>query len=155
MSTITFQPAGDPRFAEVEETINFHLRFPSGFTASAVASYGAREHRLQTLLLEKACLQLDHAYDYEGQRLVIGHRQGDDASDDNLELARKNQFSLELDHLAECVRQDRRLRTPGEEGVQDHIVMEALYRSAATGRSVTLAAVAGVDTTRGPLPPMA
>jgi predicted dehydrogenase len=152
VSAITIQPAADPRFAEVEETINFHLRFPSGFTASAVASYGAREHRSQTLLLEKASLQLEHAYDYEGQRLAVGRREGDDAADDHLELAHKNQFSLELDHLADCIRHDRKPRTPGEEGVQDHILMEALYKSAATGRTVSLAPVAGVDTTRGPLP---
>jgi len=148
----TIQPKDDPRFAQVEKTINFQLRFPSGFTANAVASYGAREHRAQTLLLEGASLQLDHAYDYEGQRLAVGRRVGDETGDDHLELAHKNQFSLELDHLADCIQHDKRPRTPGEEGVQDHVVMEALYKSAATGRPVTLPVIRGIDTTRGPLP---
>jgi predicted dehydrogenase len=35
------RPQGDPRFAEVEESAGFRLRFPSGVVAQAVSSYGA------------------------------------------------------------------------------------------------------------------
>ncbi|MET0313467.1 MAG: Gfo/Idh/MocA family oxidoreductase [Hansschlegelia sp.] len=52
--------------------------------------------------------------------------------------------------MAECVREGRKPRTPGEEGVQDHVIMEALYESARTGAPVKLAAIDGIDATRGP-----
>ena len=39
MSTRT---PGDPRFTEVEETVTFQLRFPSGVLANCTSSYGAR-----------------------------------------------------------------------------------------------------------------
>jgi predicted dehydrogenase len=148
----TFSPPGDPRYAEVEETISFSLRFPSGFTANAVASYGAREHRAQALLFEQATLDMSHAYDYEGQRLMLGRREGNESGEDTIELPHKNQFAAELDHLATCILEKRRPRTPGEEGVQDHVIMEALYRSAATRRPVGLPAASGLDATRGPMP---
>jgi len=44
----------------------------------------------------------------------------------------------------------RRPRTPGEEGLQDHRIMEAIYRSAAENRPVALPEVEGLDVFRGP-----
>ncbi len=61
-----------------------------------------------------------------------------------------NQFALEIDHMAECVRSGRVPRTPGEEGLQDQRLMEVIYASAREGRPVRLAAVGEVDGTRGP-----
>ncbi len=55
--------------------------------------------------------------------------------------------------MAACVRSGATPRTPGEEGLQDHVLMEAIYRSAASGQPVTLAAANGLDTTRGPALP--
>ena len=47
---------------------------------------------------------------------------------------------------------NRRPRTPGEEGVQDHVVMAAIYEAARTGGTVRLPPVPGRDATRGPEP---
>ena len=69
-----------------------------------------------------------------------------------LSLARRNQFSLEIDHFAECVRSGAQPRTPGEEGLQDQLLMAAIYESARTGRPVRLEPVAGRDAFRGPPP---
>ena len=44
----------------------------------------------------------------------------------------------------------RRPRTPGEEGVQDHVMMEAIYESARTGQPVSLPTISGLDVFRGP-----
>lgn len=60
----------------------------------------------------------------------------------------KNQFGAEMDHMAECVRSGRAPATPGEEGLKDQRIMEAIYRSAAEGRPVTLNPVAGPDAFR-------
>jgi predicted dehydrogenase len=47
-------------------------------------------------------------------------------------------FAREMDHMAECVLRDQKPRTPGEEGLRDMILMEAIYRAAKDRRTVSL-----------------
>ena len=69
-----------------------------------------------------------------------------------MRLSQKDQFALEIDHMADCILNNRKPHTPGEEGVQDHVLMEAIYKAAATNRPVSLPKVEGKDLTRGPGP---
>ena len=146
----TWSAPGDERFREVEETIAFTLRFPSGLIANCSASYGLHESRRMSLNLPGASIQFENAFAYTGHRLMISRRDGKAESVEEHRLAAKNQFALELDHMAECIRTDKKPRTPGEEGVQDHKLMEAIYRAAETGQPVRLTAVTTIDETRGP-----
>ena len=134
----TYSPPGDPRFSEVEETVDFMLRFPSGLVAQCMATYGAREDKWQRLQMETATIEMPNAYDYQGQRLIVGRRRDADKTQEELVLPRKNQFTAEIDHFAGCVRSGEAPRTPGEEGLRDQIVMEAIYRSAKSGQPVAL-----------------
>jgi predicted dehydrogenase len=143
----------DARFREVEETVEFLLRFPSGVLAKLASSYGLHEARRGRVYAEQGWIDLDPAFAYEGLRMRVGRREGRAESIAELRLAEKNQFALELDHMAECVRGNREPHTPGEEGLQDHLLMEAIYESARTGRPVSLPRVDGRDVTRGPAPP--
>lgn len=43
-----------------------------------------------------------------------------------------------FDHFAQCIRSGQTPWTPGEEGVADHVVMDALYENARTGKRVDL-----------------
>jgi predicted dehydrogenase len=143
-------PAGDPRYAEIEETVAFMLRFPSGAIANCAASYGAHESKDMRIRLERGWLDLENAFAYGGQRLRVARRSGEREAVDEIRLQPGNQFALEIDHMAECVLTGRRPRTPGEEGVQDHVIMEALYRSAREGGPVALPERPGLDLFRGP-----
>ena len=67
-----------------------------------------------------------------------------------LHIGDTDHFALELDHFALCIRNDVKPRTPGEEGLQDMKLIEAVYQSAASGQTVKLPRVDGLDTTRGP-----
>ncbi|GEP05015.1 Gfo/Idh/MocA family protein [Methylobacterium oxalidis] len=151
-----YSPADDPKFAEVEETVGFTLRFPSGVVAQCLTSYGVHEARRMSVHTPSAEIALENAFAYEGQRLVVSHKDGKQESRDNRVLAQKNQFALEIDHFARCVLENRRPRTPGEEGLQDHVLMEAIYESARTGAPVKVGPPAGtgggLDVTRGPEP---
>ena len=40
VNAMMYSTPGDPRFKEVEEAINFQLRFPSGILAQCTSSYG-------------------------------------------------------------------------------------------------------------------
>ncbi len=143
-------PKGDARFATVEDTVAFMLRFPSGTIAQCSTSYTAHESKDMRVRLGEAWIDVANAFAYRGQSIRIARRVGDEESIDSPAVAVKNQFTLEIDHFAECILTGRRPRTPGEEGVQDHVVMEAIYDSARTGQPVTLDAISGIDAFRGP-----
>ncbi|RZJ07417.1 MAG: gfo/Idh/MocA family oxidoreductase, partial [Haliea sp.] len=50
------------------------------------------------------------------------------------------------DHMAECIIDGKTPDTPGEEGLRDHLLMEALYASARSGQPVRMeAAVSAAD----------
>ena len=82
----------------------------------------------------------------------IGRRAGKNPSIDDVKVPQKNQFALELDHFARCVAENPQPHTPGEEGYQDHVIMEANYESARTGQPISLPEVKAPDITRGPAP---
>ncbi len=148
-------PPDDPRFAEVESNVSFTLRFPSGAIANCASSYSAHEHRNLRILGPNGTGELENAFAYEGQRLRLIHRDGTAEANVELSLGRKNQFSLELDHFAQCVRSNAQPRTPGEEGLQDQVLMAAIYQSAHSGRPVRLEPVNGRDVFRGSAPKLA
>jgi predicted dehydrogenase len=150
----TFSPPGDPRYAEVEETVSFTLRFPSNLIANCFTSYGARDDKHQRLNFETAVADMPNAYMYQGQKLTIINRQEDATSEAQLTLQVPNQFAVEIDHMATCIIENRIPRTPGEEGMQDHLLMEAIYKSAETGQPVKLMPVDRLDAFRGPPAPI-
>ncbi len=147
-----YSPPGDPRYAEVEETVAFTMRFPSEFMAQCLTSYGARDDKAQVLNFARATVQMPSAYRYRGQEMYVAQNVGGADMRQQVNIPPKNQFAAEIDHMADCIIADRRPRTPGEEGLQDHVVMEAIYESARTGRPVALKRYDGIDVFRGPMP---
>ncbi len=147
----TFQPTGDPRFKEVEATCNFTLRFPSGFLAACSTGYAG--HHSQFLRLEgsDSWVELAPAFGYHGLKLKQSKLMDNRETTLEPTIPDKDQFALEMDHMAECVMQGKTPHTPGEEGLQDQRLMEAIYESARTGRAVKVQPPA--TPTRGPAPP--
>lgn len=131
---------GDARFNEVEESINFMLRFPSGVLANCSASYGYAEVKRFRGFCEKGWFELDPATDYYRHRLHVG-RKGSGASEgkevvEERMIEEKNQFAAEMDHLSECIQENKTPRTPGEEGLRDVKLIELIYEAARTGRTM-------------------
>lgn len=150
LSASIFTLPNDPRFKEVEGTVSFTLRFASGVIANCSTSYSVHEYRNLRILGDKATAEIENAFGYTGQMLRIKKRDGKTDADTQLTMPHRNQFSLEIDHMALCVRTDRTPRTPGEEGLQDQMLMAAIYESANTGHPVTIPAVEKIDAFRGP-----
>lgn len=139
----------DPRFREVEESVQFTLRFPSGFTATCSSGYNSHKSQFLRLQGTLGWAELDPGYAYEGNRLRYGLLEGGREVVHEPSISPSDQFMLEIDHMSQCVKANRELHTPGEEGLQDQRIIEAIYASAASGRMVTLAAPGN---TRGPEP---
>jgi len=146
------QPKDDPRFREVEDTCAFTLRFPSGIVAQCSSTYSAYESRHLRMMAADGYVELDPAFAYEGLTMRIGRKAGQAHAVEQRKFSEHNQFAREMDHFAECIRAGRQPHTPGEEGLQDQRLMEAIYQAAQAGSAVRLPAVQGLDTTRGPAP---
>jgi predicted dehydrogenase len=140
---------GDARFREVEESCQFVLRFPSGFIASCSTSYAAHKSQMFRLNGADAWAELNPAYAYSGIKLKVSRVVDGKEQTSEVQAEDKNQFAAELDHFAQCIQQNREVHTPGEEGLQDQRIMEAIYESARTHRPVKLKAP---GRTRGPAP---
>ena len=131
-------PEQDARYQEVEESVTFTLRFPSGVIAHCITSYGAHECKDMNIRLEKGWVSLENAYAYQGQRLYVAQRRGDAEQVNEIRLSPQDQFTLEIDHFACGILHNRPFHSPGEEGLQDHLLMEAIYRSAREGLPVRI-----------------
>jgi predicted dehydrogenase len=149
----TFSTPGDPRFKEVEETMVFELRFPSGVLASCTCGYG--NHRLQryTVAGSLGWAELNPSFPYAGLRLRTARAEGklERVTEEHL-LDAGSQFAREIDHMSQCVTTGRQPHTPGEEGLADIRILEHLYVSAEAGHPMTLPPSHGLDVTRGPAP---
>ncbi|WP_138501819.1 Gfo/Idh/MocA family protein [Nostoc sp. PA-18-2419] len=157
ISAQTFTTPSDPRFKEVEESVTFQLRFPSGILGICSTSYGFHEARRFRVFGSDAWGQLDPGFSYNGLRMMISRKSPTNSMAENISEVRigeKNQFALEMDHMADCVIQNKQPHTPGEEGLQDQKLIALIYEAAQTGKTITLPRVSGLDTTRGPAPRM-
>jgi predicted dehydrogenase len=157
VSASLFSTPGDPRFAEVEESILWQMRFPSGVHVQCTSSYGTFTSKRYRVLGDKGWADMDPAFAYQGLNLKRS-RIAEDTDEfvapgiEQITPQAKNQFALEMDHFAECVATQRQPWTPGEEGLQDQRIMEAIYESARSGKPVQLAGAQRLDAFRGTPP---
>jgi glucose-fructose oxidoreductase len=124
----------DVRFAEVEENITFQLRFPSGILANCVSSYGTNFNKYR-VCKPRGAFELDPATPYTNLRMRV-FRGG---TIEDRSLPQRDHFQLEMDHFSECVQTDKAPLTPGEEGLKDLKIIEAIYESGRTGKPIKLA----------------
>ena len=123
----------DPRFTEVEENINFQLKFPSGILANCTSSYGVNLGRFR-VFKPRGSFELDPASSYTGLRMRV-FRGG---SIEERTLPQRDHFALEMDHFSTSIMNNTEPLTPGEEGLKDLRVMMAIYEAAKTGKTVKL-----------------
>jgi predicted dehydrogenase len=134
INAFMYSTPGDPRFKEVEETINFQMRFPSGILANCTSSYGYAWQNHYRVVGTEAWMEMDPATAYRGNRMRI--RRGDDIEE--RVLRERDHFALEMDHMSQCVMNNKEPLTPGEEGLRDLKIITAIYEAARTGNTVKL-----------------
>ncbi len=144
------QPKSDPRFREIEDISTFTLRFPSGVLATGSAGYSYHENRHLRVMATDGWFGLDPAFGYDNLTLQVGRKAGQADSMEQRRFPNKNQFAVEMDHFAQRIRDNEEPRTPGEEGMQDQRIIEAIYHAAAGGGVVKLPRIDKIDATRGP-----
>jgi glucose-fructose oxidoreductase len=111
-------------FTDVEETMNMKFEFPSGLIAEGSTSYNAMLNRIRAEG-DKGWIQIQPAYSYGGLRA--------ETSKGPLDFPRVNQQALQMDDFALCVRDGHESRVPGEMGLRDMKIIDAIYESARNG----------------------
>lgn len=128
------KPSEDPRFAEVPATVTFQLRFPSGVLAHCSCGFDEMSCRDYRVIAKDGFFGLDPAYDYHGIRGYVNTATGRE----ELKAPDINQFAAEMDHMAQCVMEDKQPLTPGEEGLADMKVVAAIGQSIEGGKVVRI-----------------
>ena len=118
------------RFAEVEQTLDFTIKMPSGITAALGCTYGSDMPGFLRIHGERGTLELAPAYNYNGVHLrsLTGRTQVDTTSPGD----QVHHFLIEAEHFANCIRTNTTPKTPGEEGLHDMLAIESIYKAAGT-----------------------
>lgn len=126
----------ESRFKHAEEMTAVTLRFPGERLATFTASFGAFEMDRYTLVGTKGALTANPGYEYaEGINLefAVGKRHT------KKNFPKRDQFAAELVYFSDCILKDIKPEPSGEEGLADIRVIEAIYKSVKTGKTIKLA----------------
>jgi predicted dehydrogenase len=125
----------DKRFREVDEATSAVLRFPQERIAAFTSSFGASDVGTYQICGDRGDLRLEPAYTYAGELthyLTIGGKTT------KKKFRKRDQFAVEIDYFSDCVLKNKEPEPSGEEGLADVRIIEAIYKSALTGRTIEL-----------------
>jgi predicted dehydrogenase len=120
------------KFKEVDETVMWQARFPSGVVSNSCSTYSANGLAGFRAATTRGWFGLDPAYFYNGNR---GRRS--DGPEINIPVP--DQFAIELDDFADCILNKRQTKVSGEMGLTDIKILMAIYDSIKKGHPVSLA----------------
>lgn len=117
-------------FNEVDETTLFQVEFPSGAVANCSTSFGMSMNNLHATC-QNGWYKLNPFQSYSGIK-------GSASNGDILNKTIPNQQALQMDNDALSILENKPVLVPGEEGLKDIRVVEAIYRSAREGAVIRL-----------------
>ena len=115
----------NPLFKEVEETISWELEFPGGAKATGETSF-ARNYSYLRATAEKGKFEIEPAYGYGGQ--------DGKTPKGPMNFPQVYEQALQMDDFAQCIMQKKATRVPGEMGMMDMKVIDAIFRSVKSGK---------------------
>jgi len=130
-------PANDPRFTEVEGGVEWRLRFPSGISAQGASSYCWTYATRQRFFASQGSISMDPASDYSQINMTMQHS---DLTPVTIRAGSPTvQFSAQIDAFCMAAAANQPHQTPGEMGLRDIRLIQAIYQSAdADGQIVKL-----------------
>jgi len=121
------------RFAEVEQSMEWTMKFPSGVVASCNTTYGAPMDGFYRVHGSLGVLHAEPAFPYQGLHLTAQF--ADPAGGKPIMLDEPNpnkdpsQFTTEAEYFSDCIVKDQSPKTGGEEGLLDMQYMSKIYES--------------------------
>jgi predicted dehydrogenase len=118
----------DGRFAQVEETVSWSMKFPTGALASCACTYGSSMLGYFRVRGSRGTITVEPAFNYDKPHLLAKF-EGEEALDVTSNDADPIQFLREADHMADCIVQNKEPKTSGAEGLRDMELMAQIYRA--------------------------
>src|SRR5688500_5987643 len=110
------------------------LRFGTDKLATFVTSFHAADVADCRIVGTKGHLHADPVYEYaEGLEYTLTR----DGKKTQKSVGKRDQFAPELLYFSDCILNNRKPEPSGEEGLQDVRIVQALYKSAASGKPVS------------------
>lgn len=127
--------SGVAKLAEIDETTGALLRFEYDRVAAFVTSFNAGDVASYRVVGSKGQLHVDPAYEYaEG----LAYELTINGKTQRKQIGKRDQFAPELLYFSDCILKDRVPEPSGEEGLQDVRIVQALYKSAKSGKAVRI-----------------
>ncbi len=134
VSGTTIYPNDNPIFGKgVEATCAWRMRFPSGVVANCSTSWDSADVNRYRNIYTKGWSELSPATSYNNLDLKIGRPEGVTQVSG---IPQANEFAAEMDHMAECVKNTKTPKTPGEEGLRDIALIRRIYEAAKEGKTL-------------------
>ena len=128
VSAVYSYPVNDPRFKEVEGGVNWRMKFPSGVYAQGSSSYCYAGGTRQKIFGSTGSIVMDPASDYYQQNIIIAKAgQGPEPLHAGNPIV---QFAAQVDAFSNAAMTNTPHLTPGEMGLRDITLIEAMYKSA-------------------------
>ncbi|MEL7146686.1 MAG: Gfo/Idh/MocA family oxidoreductase, partial [Bacteroidota bacterium] len=117
------------KFKETDETITAQFEFPSGATANIFTSHNAKADRLYATCTN-GWYELKPAFGY-------GPLAGN-SSNGEISYPHKSQMALQMDDFALHIMKGTPNKAPGEMGLRDMKIVEAIYESIRLGKKISI-----------------
>jgi predicted dehydrogenase len=131
---------GDERFQRVEEMTSAVMRFPEDRLATFTCSFGAVDIGRYALIGTKGVLRADPAYEYA---MAIKHQVTVGEKTRIATFPKRDQFAAQLVYFSDCVLKDKEPEPSGLEGLADVRIVEAIYESARTQKTIRIPELPG------------
>jgi len=120
----------DPvKFAQVDETIQWLMKFPSGKTANCTTTYGFNGLNFFAATAANGRFGIDSAYGYNGQK-------GWSSKPEHpLNFPATDHFVVQMDAFSKAIIDKQLFEPSGVDGLRDLLAIEAIYRSVASGKA--------------------
>jgi len=124
---------GEKRFRRIEEMTSAVMRFPGERLASFTCSFGATDVGRYALIGTKGRLTADPAYEYA---MAIKHQTTIGERTKTKIFPKRDQFAAEISYFSGCILNHTEPEPSGLEGLADVRIVQAIYESARTGKTV-------------------
>lgn len=117
------------KFAEIEQGIAWTLFFDDGVLVECESTYDRQEDFIEATTTG-GWFRLEPAFNYDGQKGLT--------SVGPMQCEPVNQQREQLDDFAQCILAGKKSRVPGEMGLRDAVIIDAIYDAAKRGNCVRL-----------------